>query len=67
MPKENKPPPKNRPSQPINRFQILGLDGDDSEDAEDDSNNDDVTTTTDMTKLSLDARTPWDVSSFLVA
>ena len=66
VPKENKPPPKRTTKQPMNRFQMLGMDGNDTEDGEEDVD-DDVTTTTDMTNLTLNARTPWDTSSSVAA
>lgn len=50
---------------PVNRFQLLGIDGDDTEDGreEDDDDDDDAMSTTNMTALTIDARTPWDASS----
>lgn len=63
--KENRAPPKKTATKPMNRFQMLGIDGNDTEDGEEDA--DDVTTTTDMTGLTLNARTPWDASSSVAA
>ena len=51
---------------PVNRFQLLGIDGDETEDGkeeDDDDDDDDAMSTTNMTALTIDARTPWDASS----
>ena len=61
--KENTMPNKKPRFKAINRFEMLGIDGNDTEDGADDDVEDDVTTTTNMTSLTLDARTPWDASS----
>ena len=65
--KEVAAPAKKKSAPLVNRFQMLGLDGDDSEDAGDDNESDNATATSEMTKLSINRRTPWDAASTVAA
>ena len=63
-PKENRTPSKQKTTQPMNRFQMLNMDGEDSEDEEDEEDEEvDDTTVTDMSNLNINARSPWNASS----
>ncbi|KAL9578322.1 MAG: hypothetical protein Q9212_005791 [Teloschistes hypoglaucus] len=58
--KENIPPPKPKASMTLNRFQLLNMDDDDTEEGSSLVGDEDLTTSTGFTSLQASRRTAWD-------